>query len=98
MQNNDHLQNFQDNQQDIQKSHESGIGPVSLADKALAYFLGVLDDDSATATEKANAANRLAQIGREQEARANGAIHQMSRGELQAEIARVKSSLAQIEG
>lgn len=98
MQNKDDLQEFQDNREDFQKSQESGMSPVSIADEALAYYRKVLRDPDATATEKANAANGLARIGKEQEARANGAIHQMSRGELQAEIARVKSSLAQIEG
>lgn len=61
---------------------------------ALDFWRAVLDDDKASDTLKANAANGLAQYDRQRKQALAGSIHRLSRSELTQEIARVRSLLA----
>ena len=65
---------------------------VALA-SALQYWRDILTDPKASDTAKMNAANGLSRFGQAELGSHGGKLHQMSRSELQAEIARVRKSL-----
>lgn len=95
-QNQNDLQDFQDNRDDLQNFEDKdskGERPVSDAALALAYYRETLRSTTATATEKANAANGLARLAKEEEDRNSGKLHHMDRAELVAEINRIKARL-----
>jgi hypothetical protein len=79
--------------QENQNKEQEGERPVSDAALALAYYRETLRSTTATATEKANAANGLARLAKEEEDRNSGKLHHMDRAELVAEINRIKARL-----